>query len=309
MVLSTMSAVALSPLPTTVPVLHATTLGTGLCSAAANTFTQIQEVPYAAQMARTRNRPLVRHAISPLHATSFGAVTAIAGPAILWTCVNPTTAVLGAGNILLYSGLYTYLKRKTIANTWVGAVVGAIPPVMGWTACGGQLFPSESYPIHLFLPFSSLPASFADNPLSPLALGLFLFSWQFPHFNSLSFFVRDAYAQAGYRMLSVFSPSRNAAVSLRHALAFLPMCSLLVPLSGITDWTFAITSLGPNYFIIRHAYDFWKTGGNSEKAARKLFHTSLWYLPVVLGLMMVHKNGLWKKWFDDDSEEKPSQSQ
>ncbi|KAI0749888.1 UbiA prenyltransferase family-domain-containing protein [Daedaleopsis nitida] len=159
-VLTAMSSVALSPLPTTVPVLLSTAIGTALCSASANTWNQIQEVPYDAQMARTRNRPLVRHAISPLHATGFAVTTGVAGPALLWTMVNPTTAILGAANIALYAGAYTYLKRKSTLNTWVGAVVGGIPPLMGWTACGGSLLPSQSFEL-------VLPPSCPSSPPSP----------------------------------------------------------------------------------------------------------------------------------------------
>lgn len=301
MVLTTMSSVALSPLPATVPVLLATAAGTYMCSAAANTLNQLQEVPYDAQMARTRNRPLVRRAISPLHATCFAVATGLGGPALLWTCVNSTTALLGLANILLYAGPYTYLKRRSVINTWVGSVVGAIPPLMGLTACGGHLLPSSSYPINYFLPsllspnLPQLPVEMADSPLAALAVFCILFSWQFPHFNSLSFFVRASYAQAGYHMLSVFNPPLNALVSLRHALLLVPICSVLVPLSGLTTWTFALTGLAPNLIMARYAWVFWRRGG--EKEARKLFFSSLWYLPVVMGLMMVHKNGLdWGGW-------------
>ncbi|OSC99941.1 protoheme IX farnesyltransferase [Trametes coccinea BRFM310] len=307
--LTAMSGVALSPLTTTVPVLLSTALGTALCSASANAFNQIQEVPYDAQMARTRNRPLVRRAISPLHATGFAVVTGLAGPALLWTCVNPTTALLGAANIALYAGAYTYLKRKSILNTWVGSVVGGIPPLMGWTACGGSLLPSSTQSFDLVLPsfmstLSSIPAdaaTLADNPLAPLALFLLLYSWQFPHFNGLSHLVRESYAQAGYRMLGVLDPHKNATVALRHALLLVPATSILMPLSGLTTWAFALTSLVPHAICIDAAFKFWKHGG--EKQARKVFQHSLWYLPVLLGLMMFHKRGMdWGSWFGFSSE-------
>lgn len=300
-VLTAMAGVALSPLPTTVPVLLSTAVGTALCSASANTLNQLQEIPYDAQMARTRMRPLVRKAISPLHASGFAVATGVLGPALLWTMVNPTTAVLGVANIALYAGAYTWMKRTSIWNTWVGAVVGAIPPLMGWTACGGRLLPSSSYPVELFLPsfLTSAPAldlSLIDNPLAPFALFMLLFSWQFPHFNSLSHLVRGSYAQAGYQMLSVISPAKNSLVSLRHAVILGSVCTVLVPLSGLTTWTFALTSLIPNILGIRAAWAFWKFGG--EKQARAVWHHCLWYLPVVLGLMMFHKQGLdWTSWF------------
>ncbi|KAF8150552.1 UbiA prenyltransferase family-domain-containing protein [Crassisporium funariophilum] len=302
-VLTAMSGVALSPFPATLPILLSTALGTTLCSASANTLNQIQEVPFDAQMARTRMRPLVRRAITPIHAVGFALATGIAGPALLWTMVNPTTACLGIANIALYAGVYTWMKRRSIWNTWVGAVVGGLPPVMGWTACGGQLIPSSTS-IHLFLPSfldSATPAttldpSLIDNPLAPLALFMLLFSWQFPHFNSLSYIVRESYAQAGYSMLSVLNPAKNAMVSLRHTILLIPVCSILFPLSGLTTWAFALTGLIPNLVWTRAAWRFWQRGG--EKEARVVFQHSLWYLPAILGLMMFHKQGMdWLEWF------------
>ncbi|KAJ3558791.1 hypothetical protein NP233_g11433 [Leucocoprinus birnbaumii] len=314
-VLTAMSGVALSPLPTTVPILLSTAVGTALCSASANTLNQIQEVPFDAQMARTRNRPLCRRAVSPTHAAGFAIAAGIAGPALLWTVVNPTTAILGAGNIALYAGAYTWMKRRSTWNTWLGAVVGAVPPLMGWTACGGKLWPSADYPVQLFLPdfmSSGLPAmdpSLIDNPLAPFALFMLLFSWQFPHFNSLSYVVRSSYAQAGYQMLSVLDPAKNALVSLRHAALLVPICSVLVPLSGLTTWAFALTALPPNLIVLRAAWRWWGHGG--EKEARRVFQHSLWYLPVIMGLMMFHKQGMdWSKWLglaeEEKEEEKPS---
>lgn len=303
-VLVAMSGVALAPTYVGVPVLLATALGTTLCSASANTINQLLEIPFDAQMTRTRNRPLVRRAITPLHAASFAVVTGLAGPATLLTFVNPLTAALGAVNIGLYAGVYTLMKRRTIWNTWVGAIVGAVPAVMGWTAAGGHIIPSSSTPVQTFLPTflstpPSLPFDSLDNPLAPLALFALMFSWQFPHFNSLSHILRASYAQAGYRMLSVSSPSKNALVSLRHAALLVPICSALLPLSGLTTWTFALTSFPVNAIALQHAWRFWRE--RSDKRAKILFHTMLWHLPVILGLMMVHKQGVeWFTWFKPD---------
>ena len=305
-VLVAMSGVALSPIPTTVPVLLSTALGTALCSASANTLNQLQEIPYDAQMARTRGRPLVRRALSPAHAAAFAAVTGLAGPALLWTMCNPTTALLGAANIALYAGPYTWMKRRTIWNTWVGAIVGAVPPLMGWTAVGGALLPSATaaHPIALYLPpvlatapdlIASSGGATLDNPLAPWALFALMFSWQFPHFNSLAHFVRSAYAQGGYRMLAVLDPPKNRLVALRHVVLLTGICSALVPLSGLTTWSFALTSLVPNAIWLRAAWRFNKFG--SDAHARTVFAHSLWWLPVVLGLMIVHKNNVdWLQW-------------
>ena len=302
-VLTSMAGVAISPLPASVPTLLATAVGTALCSASANTLNQLQEVPFDAQMVRTRMRPLVRKALSSLHATGFAVVTGTLGPILLYTMANPTTAALGLANIALYAGAYTWMKRRTIWNTWAGAVVGAIPPLMGWTACGGKLLPSTTYTPEYFLPsflsdptLPSMDLSLIDNPLGPLALFLLLFSWQFPHFNALSHLYRGSYAQAGYKMLSVLSPAKNAVVSLRHAIILIPTCSILFPLSGLTTWTFAATSLIPGSVLLRAAWRMWRTG--SEKDAKSLFQHSLWHLPAMLGLMMIHKNGVdWGEWF------------
>ena len=312
-VLVAMSGVALSPIPTTVPVLLSTALGTALCSASANALNQLQEVPYDAQMARTRARPLVRRALSPAHATAFAAAAGLAGPALLWSMCNPTTALLGAANVALYAGPYTWTKRRTIWNTWVGAIVGAVPPLMGWAAVGGTLLPSAAHPIALCLPpalstdaftlagpflttMSSIigignsSALLLDNPLAPWALFALMFSWQFPHFNSLAQFVRGAYAQGGYRMLAVLDPRKNRLVALRHVVLLTGICSVLVPLSGLTTWSFALTSLAPNAIWLRAAWRFNRFGGDAH--ARTVFAHSLWWLPVVLGLMIVHKNNV-----------------
>jgi len=307
-VLTSMAGVAISPLPASVPTLLATAVGTALCSASANTLNQLQEVTFDAQMVRTRMRPLVRKAISSLHATGFVVATGTLGPILLYTMANPTTAALGLTNIALYAGAYTWMKRRTIWNTWAGAVVGAIPPLMGWTACGGKLLPSATYTPEYFIPsflsdptVSSVDPSLIDNPLGPLALFILLFSWQFPHFNALSHLYRGSYAQAGYKMLSVLSPAKNALVSLRHAIILIPTCSILFPLSGLTTWTFAATSLIPGSVLLRAAWRMWRTG--SEKDARSLFQHSLWHLPAILGLMMIHKNGVdWGEWFGGKDE-------
>jgi protoheme IX farnesyltransferase len=134
--LSTMAGYALAPGVLSIETLFLVTTGTGLCITSANTLNQWIEVPYDAQMARTRNRVLPRHAISPTHAFLMGTTTGFLGTAIL-TMVNPYCAILGLSNIILYAGVYTTMKRTSIYNTWVGAIVGAIPPLIGWVACTG----------------------------------------------------------------------------------------------------------------------------------------------------------------------------
>nr|XP_014340150.1 PREDICTED: protoheme IX farnesyltransferase, mitochondrial isoform X5 [Latimeria chalumnae] len=140
LVVTTASAgFVMAPVPFDLSCFLLASLGTGLASCAANSINQFFEVPFDSNMNRTKNRPLVRGQISPLHAISFAVCCAVPGVALLTFGLNPLTGALGAFNIFLYSCCYTPLKRVSILNTWVGSVVGAIPPVMGWTAATGSL--------------------------------------------------------------------------------------------------------------------------------------------------------------------------
>ena len=116
-----------------------TLLGTGLCSSSAAALNQFLEIPYDSQMSRTKNRPLVTHNVTPLHACLFACLTGLTGISLLALNVNMLTASLGASNLILYSFIYTPMKRFNILNTWVGSIVGAIPPIMGYTAATGTI--------------------------------------------------------------------------------------------------------------------------------------------------------------------------
>jgi heme o synthase len=150
-------------------ILSTTCFGTALCAASANTFNQIIERDYDSLMNRTKQRPLPSGKLTVSQALTFGITSGAVGVGTLLAFSNPVVALLGAGNIFLYAGPYTRMKRLSEANTWVGAVVGAIPPAMGWAAAtGGDLM--------------SL-----DNG----ALCTLLFLWQFPHFFALSWLHRE----------------------------------------------------------------------------------------------------------------------
>jgi len=262
-VLTSMCGYAMAPAATDLSCLFATTVGTGLCVASANAINQWIEFPYDAQMSRTRNRVLVRRALTPFHAFTFGTITGIAGIGILTSFVNPLTAFLGAANIVLYTCIYTPLKRVAIVNTWLGSIVGAIPPMMGWTACTNSL------------------------DAGAWTLGALLYAWQFPHFNSLAWNLREDYSKAGYRMMAVTDPVLNARVSLRHNLALFPLC-YLAPYIGMTTWWFALDSTVINSILLLRAFKFWYD--SNDRTARDLFFGSLIHLPIILALMMFHKN-------------------
>ncbi|KAL3877280.1 hypothetical protein ACJMK2_035012, partial [Sinanodonta woodiana] len=140
-VLTTMAGYGMAPGHFEWETLLMCTLGTALTSCAANSINQFLEVPFDSQMNRTKNRVLVCGILSPLHALSFAALSGTMGLIILTLEVNSTTAMLGAFTLGLYTMVYTPMKRLCVANTWVGSVVGAIPPIMGWTACTGVLEP------------------------------------------------------------------------------------------------------------------------------------------------------------------------
>ncbi|XP_067043319.1 protoheme IX farnesyltransferase, mitochondrial-like [Acropora muricata] len=237
-------------------------IGTGLCSSSANALNQWLEVPFDSQMSRTQNRVLVRARLSPLHVVMFGATAGLLGLSVLLTQVNGLTAALGASTLFLYTSVYTPLKRISILNTWVGSVVGALPPLMGWAACTGGL------------------------DAGGLILAAILYSWQFPHFNALSWNLRADYSRAGYRMMCVTNAPLCRRVTMRHCLALLGLTTLL-PACGVTTWWLALDSLPLNLWQAYLGYQFYKD--SDTRSARKLFRFSLLYLPILMLMILLHK--------------------
>lgn len=156
---------------------------------------------------------------------AFATVTSLTGLSILYFGVNGLTATLGLTNLILYTSIYTPLKRISILNTWVGSVVGAIPPLMGWAACADSL------------------------GAGAWLMAALLYSWQFPHFNALSWNLRPEYSRAGYRMMAVTHPALCRRVALRHTVALLGI-SVLAPIFETTNWWFVVASTPLNLFFI-----------------------------------------------------------
>ncbi|KAJ9605105.1 Protoheme IX farnesyltransferase, mitochondrial [Cladophialophora chaetospira] len=263
------------------------TSGTFLSSACANTLNMLFEQRYDALMSRTRNRPLVRKLISPRAAATFALLCGASGLLLLGLGTNPTVAGLSALNIILYAGVYTRLKRISAVNTWVGAIVGGIPPMMGWLAAAGDAATSEAHSWQDLL--------FSEGSVGGWLLAALLFAWQFPHFMSLSHTIRDDYKRAGHQMLAWTNPARNGRVALRYSIAMFPICGALY-WTGYVDSGFLAISTACNVWMTREAYRFWKQQG-AGGSARGLFWASVWQLPLVLVGALVCKRGLWDGFF------------
>ncbi|KAK0630456.1 UbiA prenyltransferase family-domain-containing protein [Bombardia bombarda] len=259
------SALADAALPSLSPLtLLFLTTGTTLCSAAANALNMLYEPDTDSKMSRTRSRPLVRKLLTTRAAVLFAAGCGVVGTAGLFFGVNPTVAFLGAANIALYAGAYTPLKRISAVNTA--------------TADGGWrelLFANDGSSAGGWL-FAAL-----------------LFAWQFSHFMPLSWGIREEYKAAGLRMLCWVNPARNRRVALRYSVVFVPLCVALCAV-GVTEWSFAVTSLPVNVWLVREAVKFWRLEGHSG-SARGLFWASVWHLPVVMVLALAQKKGMWSR--------------
>ncbi|KAG5892246.1 hypothetical protein JTB14_014616 [Gonioctena quinquepunctata] len=274
-VVTSMAGYAVAPAPFDWTTFVLCSVGTGLLSGAANSINQFHEVPFDSQMSRTKNRVLVCGRLTPLHSMIFATLTSASGLAILYYGVNGLTATLGLVNLVLYTSIYTPMKRSSILNTWVGSLVGAIPPLMGWAACADSL----GYGAWL--------------------MAALLYSWQFPHFNALSWNLRPDYSRAGYRMMAVTDPALCRRVALRHTVALQAM-SMAAPLLETTNWWFLLEVTPLNLYFIYLAHQFYKD--SSSATSRKLFRFSLIHLPLLMILFLINK----KRWIVLEKSEEES---
>lgn len=239
-------------------------LGTLLCASSAGVINQVIERNYDRLMDRTRNRPIPAGRIHPTEAFIFGAACGFAGITELLITVNVLTAALGAFTLLSYVLIYTPLKRITSLNTVVGAIPGAIPPVMGFTAASGAL--------------------------SPAALSIFgiLFLWQMPHFLAIAILYKRDYAAGGFKMLPVVDPhlEQTRKQILLYGLALIPMSLLpaLQHIAGVAYFTAAVL-LGLAFL----SFGVSCAATRSREDARKLFFASIIYLPLLLAALMLDK--------------------
>jgi protoheme IX farnesyltransferase len=240
--------------------LHAL-LGIALVAAGSSALNQLLERRTDAQMRRTAVRPLPSGRLSAGEVLLFGLGTGAVGVLYLALCVNGLTAWLACGTFLLYVLAYTPLKRFTSLSTAVGAVPGALPPVLGWAAAGGSL----------------------DR--GALSLFAILFLWQFPHFLAIAWIYRDEYARAGLKMLPLGgrAPRVVGVLAVAYSLALIPL-SLQPVACGLAGGGYAAAALllGAGYLLaaVRFALR------ESLPTARGLLWASLVYLPVLISCLV-----------------------
>jgi heme o synthase len=241
-----------------------TLAATALVAAGAAALNQLLEREYDAKMRRTQNRPLPSGRLQPTTVTLFGGICAVAGLVYLALAVNLLTCVIGAVTLISYLFIYTPLKRVTWMNTLVGAVPGALPPLMGWTAARGELS-GEGWALFAILAF-----------------------WQIPHFMAIAWMYRDEYARAGFKMLPAMDPDghRTGQQAVSHTLALLvvALCPFVFKLAGPVYLAGALI-LGAGYLGCAIQFSRQLTLAR----ARQLFLASILYLPLLLAVMVLDK--------------------
>lgn len=238
-------------------------IGTALLGGGSSALNQAMEGEHDAKMERTRNRPVAAGRVKPIEATAFGAGLIALGFAVLaWT--NALTVVLGAISMITYVAIYTPMKRTTAACTLVGAIPGALPPVMGCTAVTG------------------------DMSLSAMLLFTILFMWQLPHFLALAWMLRDDYTRGGFAMLSVVDPEGGLLVRQvgLYSVALLT-ASLLPTVMGVAGVRYFQAALVLGIAFLVMAYGL--VTSRSHTDARRLFYASLVYLPALLSMLVTDR--------------------
>jgi protoheme IX farnesyltransferase len=228
-------------------------------AAAASLFNAVLERDTDALMERTRARPLPMGRIGVAPALFGGALLLAAGTVGLFLRFTPVAAVMAVGTVVAYALLYTPLKRVTTFNTLVGALPGAMPPLIGHAALAG------------------------DGGVWGWALFALLFVWQFPHFLAIAWLYRDDYRRAGLKMLASMPGAEGLAgrQSLLYCLPILPV-SLLPALQREAGLVYALGApLCGAAFVLAAAAFAWR---EDERNARRLLRTSLLYLPLILVL-------------------------
>jgi heme o synthase len=238
--------------------------GTALAAAGAAALNQWWERRLDALMHRTMTRPIPAGRMLPRDALILGCLLSLAGVFYLTLKCNALSAALAAATIIIYIFAYTPLKRVSTFNTLVGAIPGALPPMVGWAAASGRLDPGA------------------------WSLFAILFCWQLPHFFAIAWMYREDYARAGFEMIS--KDDNSGARSASQSVLF---CILLLFISGgpaflkIVNYHYLTVELILNGLFIFAAMRFLRT--QQQVDARRLFLTSIIYLPLLLAALVFTK--------------------
>lgn len=246
--------------PDPVLVIHAV-LGTAMVASASSILNQLIERDTDSLMRRTARRPLPAGRVTSAEALALASILSIGGLIYLYLAVNGLTALVALVSLVLYVWVYTPLKRYTSLNTVVGAIPGALPPVIGWTAVTNDL------------------------SLGAWALFLIVFMWQFPHFLAIAWLYREDYARAGLRMLptSDLGQRMTGVEVVSYCLALIPI-SLLPTVLSLTGTVYFWGTLVLGLQFLGYGIAFLLRPSNER--ARLLLWASLIYLPAVLALLM-----------------------
>ncbi len=253
-----------APLPFNLLAFFHVLIGAALAAGGASALNQWWERDFDALMERTRERPVPAGRMRPRDALVVGCAAALAGVVYLAVVLNLLAAALTAATVLIYIFAYTPLKRLTPTNTLVGAIPGALPPLIGWAAATGSI---------------TLPS---------LSLFGVLFFWQMPHFFAISWLYREQYRAAGFRMLSNadtdgLRSGRQAAV---YALALVG-ASVFPAWLGVSTRTLLPVEIIVAVIFFATACLFARQRNRVE--ARRLFFASIIFLPLFLGLLVISK--------------------
>ncbi len=244
-------------------------VGTALVAAGSAALNQFVERDSDRRMRRTAQRPLPAGRMSPDAALAWAVLLATAGLLQLLLLVNALTALVGAATLVAYVLVYTPLKRVSALATVVGAFPGAAPPVMGWTAASGRL------------------------ELGGWILFALLFLWQLPHFLSIAWLYREDYRAAGMPLLTVNDPDgrRTGRQAVLWASALVPV-TLMPSATGMTGWIALAGALAAGAWFLAAAVRFART--QTVATARRLLLVSVFYLPAVLGALVVDHLVRWR---------------
>jgi heme o synthase len=241
-----------------------TLVGTALVAGGASAYNQILERDTDARMVRTRLRPLPDGRMAVHEALIFATALSALGVAMLAAGVNPLSAGVALATLVSYVLVYTPLKRLTSFSTVIGAIPGALPPVIGWAAARNEL-----------------------SQGSWLLFGI-LFLWQLPHFLAIAWMFREDYARAGLPMLPVLEPDGRSTgrQTVIYAAALVPL-SLAPTLIGLTGRAYFVGALGLAALFMALAVKFGFSRSRSD--ARRLFFASIIYLPLLWILMIANR--------------------